>query len=53
MYTLIQIGLLAVLWGVKSIKQIALTFPFVLMMLIPIRLNLNRIFTENELDAVS
>jgi solute carrier family 4 anion exchanger 2 len=52
LYTIIQLGLLAILWGVKSIKQIALFFPIVLMLLVPVRLNLTRIFTENQLDAL-
>jgi len=53
MYTLIQFGCLGLLWGVKSIKDLALAFPFVLMFLVPIRIQLKRIFKESELEAVS
>lgn len=53
LYTIIQISCLALLWGVKSWKQISLAFPFFLILLIPIRQQLKRIFTEKELEAVS
>ncbi|CAL8069832.1 unnamed protein product [Orchesella dallaii] len=52
MYTLIQISCLALLWGVKSWKQISLAFPFFLILLVPIRIQLKRIFTESELEAL-
>lgn len=52
LYTIIQISCLAVLWGVKSWKQISLAFPFFLMLLIPTRMQLKRIFSESELEAV-
>jgi len=53
LYTLIQIGCLALLWAVKSIKQISLAFPFFLLLLVPIRLQLERFYTDSELQAVS
>ena len=51
-YTVIQLGCLAILYGVKSIKEAALAFPFILMLLIPIRQQLKRFFTPNELEAL-
>ncbi|ODN05154.1 Anion exchange protein 3 [Orchesella cincta] len=52
LYTTIQISCLALLWGVKSWKQISLAFPFFLILLVPIRMQLKRIFSESELDAL-
>ena len=52
MYTAIQILCLAVLWTVKS-TQAALAFPFVLLLMIPIRKLLTKFFTPRELQAVS
>lgn len=52
MYTAIQIMTLVFLWVVKSIKEIAIFFPIVLMLLPPIRQSLKFLFTEAELDAV-
>ena len=51
-YTLIQIACLAMLYGVKSVREAALAFPFVLMFLVPIRSQLKRCFTDSELEAV-
>jgi len=53
LYTLIQLGCLAMLWGVKSVREAALAFPFVLMFLVPIRLQLKHLYNESELEAVS
>jgi len=52
-YTMIQIGCLAILFAIKSWKAISLAFPFFLVLLVPIRLQLNRFYTKAELDAVS
>ncbi|XP_035701691.1 anion exchange protein 2-like [Folsomia candida] len=52
MYTAIQIMTLVFLWVVKSIKEIAIFFPIVLMLLPPIRQSLKFLFTEAELDAL-
>jgi len=52
LYTLIQISCLALLWGVKSWKQISLAFPFFLILLVPIRIQLKRIFTESEFTTL-
>ncbi|CAG0879882.1 unnamed protein product [Darwinula stevensoni] len=51
MYTAIQILCLAVLWTVKS-TQAALAFPFVLLLMIPIRKLLTKFFTPRELQAL-
>lgn len=51
-FTVTQILALALLWGVKSSK-FSLAFPFILMMMVPIRKQLERIFTPLELRAVS
>ncbi len=52
MYTIIQLGGVAMLWGVK-ISPAALAFPFFLILLVPIRKLLEKIFTKQELEAVS
>ena len=49
-YTLIQIGLFVLLYAVKSIKPIAIAFPLIIAICIPVRLFiLPMIFTEDEL----
>lgn len=51
-YTLVQLMCLAVLWVVKSTKA-ALAFPFVLMLIIPMRLFvMPYLFTKQELAEV-
>ncbi|XP_070499524.1 band 3 anion transport protein-like isoform X2 [Chironomus tepperi] len=50
-FTIVQVLALALLWGVKSSK-FSLAFPFILMMMVPIRQQLERIFTPLELRAV-
>lgn len=52
MYTSIQILSLAALWCVKSVKQIALFFPLILILLVPIRRSLTLFYSESELEAV-
>ncbi|CAG7833126.1 unnamed protein product [Allacma fusca] len=52
MYTMIQLGCLGILWAVKSIRVAALAFPFILMLLVPIRIQLKHLFTSNELEAL-
>ena len=52
LFTVIQLLCVAMLWVVK-ISPAALAFPFFLIILMPIRGQLKRIFTEEELDAVS
>jgi solute carrier family 4 anion exchanger 2 len=51
-FTVVQILALALLWGVKS-SQFSLAFPFILMMMVPIRKQLESFFTPLELRAVS
>ncbi|XP_022257034.1 anion exchange protein 3-like [Limulus polyphemus] len=50
-FTIIQIACLAVLWIVKS-TDAALAFPFVLLMMIPVRFQLKCCFSEKELKAL-
>lgn len=50
-FTLIQIIALATLWTVKS-SSISLAFPFVLILMVPLRQKMDAIFTERELNAV-
>nr|XP_002736672.2 PREDICTED: anion exchange protein 2-like [Saccoglossus kowalevskii] len=52
LFTLLQLVCLALLWVVKS-TVVALAFPFVLVLMVPVRLKvLARIFTPIELDAI-
>ena len=51
-YTLIQLGLLGLLYAVKSYKTIAIVFPLVIAACIPISIRLYvlpRIFSKDEL----
>ena len=50
-YTFVQIFALALLWGVKS-SNFSLAFPFILMMMVPIRKQLEKVFTPIELRAL-
>ena len=52
LYTCFQLGGVAMLWAVK-ISPAALAFPFFLILLVPIRKVMEKIFTQKELDAVS
>lgn len=53
LFTGIQLLCLCILWGVKS-SIISLSFPFFLIMMIPVRSQLcDKIFTPKELQAVS
>lgn len=51
-FTLVQILALGTLWIVKS-SSISLAFPFFLIMMVPIRFLMERVFTPLELRAVS
>ncbi|XP_072047600.1 band 3 anion transport protein-like isoform X2 [Amphiura filiformis] len=52
LFTIIQLGCVAILWIVK-ITPAALAFPFFLILLVPLRRNaLTRIFTDKELSAL-
>ena len=53
LFTVMQAGGLAVLWIVKSFPEIALAFPFFVILMIPYRYSLKFIFTDRELSAVS
>lgn len=50
-FTLIQVIALAILWIIKS-SSFSLAFPFVLIMMVPLRQKMVAIFSERELDAV-
>jgi hypothetical protein len=50
MFTIIQLGLFGLLYAVKSIKPIAIAFPIIIALCIPVRVYvLPKIFTEEEL----
>lgn len=51
-FTCSQIFCLSVLWIVKSTKA-SLAFPFFLLLMIPLRAQMKKIFTPVELNAVS
>ncbi|XP_022249553.1 anion exchange protein 2-like [Limulus polyphemus] len=51
MFTIIQIICLVVLWIVKS-TEAEMAFPFVLLMMVPVRLQLKKCFTQKELQAL-
>ncbi|KAJ6644523.1 Anion exchange protein 2 [Pseudolycoriella hygida] len=50
-FTLAQVLSLAVLWAVKS-SSISLAFPFVLVMMVPLRQYLGRMYNEREINAL-
>lgn len=52
LYTLIQLLCLVALWVVKS-TQLSLAFPFFLLLMVPLRAQLSKIFSPKELRAVS
>ena len=52
LFTVIELGCVAILWVVK-ISPAALAFPFFLILLVPLRGQLARIFTDSELETVS
>ena len=53
LYTIIQLGCLGLLWAIKS-TQAALAFPFVLILMVPVRLHILRfLFTKQELEEAS
>lgn len=52
-YTLIQVAMLSLLWGLKSVKSTSLFFPSVIGLLIVVRrYALPRIFTQEQLDSI-
>lgn len=50
-FTAAQVLSLAVLWAVKS-SSVSLAFPFVLVMMVPLRHYLGRMYNEREINAV-
>ncbi|KAK9738714.1 hypothetical protein QE152_g9649 [Popillia japonica] len=51
LFTFVQIFCLSVLWIVKSTKA-SLAFPFFLLLMIPLRAQMKRVFTPVELRAL-
>lgn len=51
-FTFVQVCALAMLWAVKSSK-FSLAFPFFLILMVPIRHQMERLFTPLELRAVN
>ena len=52
LFTVLQLLGLAVLWIVKEIPAIALSFPFFVVLMIPYRMLLGKIFTAEELEML-
>jgi hypothetical protein len=52
LFTLIQFVCLAILYGLKAVKQTAMVFPFFIALLIFVRKGLDRIFTKTELRVL-
>jgi hypothetical protein len=53
LFTAIQVLMLGILYGLKSIKQTAVAFPFFIALLVPFRtVLLPKIFTAEELDCL-
>lgn len=50
-FTLIQIMALVILWTVKS-SEFSLAFPFVLILMVPLRQRLATFFNSREINAV-
>lgn len=50
-FTLVQIMALALLWSIKS-SQISLIFPFVLILMVPLRQRLASLYNSREINAV-
>lgn len=52
LFTVIQVIALIILWVIKSSK-LSLAFPFVLIMMVPLRQRLSLFFNSREINAVS
>lgn len=51
-FTFLQLVCLVILYALKSIKQVAVVFPFFIASLVGIRFLFKKIFTEEELEAL-
>lgn len=51
-FTTVQILALATLWAVKS-SSFSLAFPFVLVLMVPLRQKIEVLFTPQEIEAVN
>ena len=49
---MIQISCVMVLWIVKSFKIISPIFPLVVLLMIPLRVLLGKVFSANEMEQV-
>jgi len=49
LYTFIQFMMLVILYALKSIKAVAVVFPFFLVVIVFVRMGLSKIFTKEEL----
>merc|ERR1712194_60566 len=52
MFTFLQVMMLGILYALKSIKAVAVVFPFFIAALVPIRWSFAKIFTSEELHAL-
>merc|ERR1712203_981660 len=52
LFTFLQLLMLGILYALKSIKQVAVIFPFFIAALVPIRWSFNKLFTAEELHAL-
>lgn len=50
-FTFVQVTALAILWLVKS-SSVSLVFPFVLILMVPLRQRMEKFFSAREIDAV-
>merc|ERR1712151_1416302 len=51
-FTLLQLVCLGILYALKSIKEVAVVFPFFIASLVGVRAAFKKIFTEEELEAL-
>merc|ERR1712151_258596 len=51
-FTLLQLICLGILYALKSIKEVAVVFPFFIASLVGVRALFRKIFTEEELEAL-
>jgi Lon protease-like protein len=52
LFTIIQVGCVVILWIVKSFKNVAPLFPLFVLLMIPLRALLGRVFTQEYIEQV-
>ncbi|XP_028395702.1 band 3 anion transport protein-like isoform X2 [Dendronephthya gigantea] len=52
LFTIIQVGCVVILWIVKSIKDVAAIFPLVVLLMIPLRALLGRVFSIEHIEQL-